>query len=486
MKRSAGILMHVTSLPSPYGIGTLGKAARDFADALHKSGMEYWQVLPIGYTGFGNSPYQCYSVYAGNPLMIDLDMLVQEGLLLRSEILALNWGDDPQQVDFEKVEIAKDKVLRTAFARFPMERAQTFFEGNRWWLWDFSLYMAAKKANNGRQWTEWEDEELKSRQVNDGHLAQLKAEMDYHVFLQYTFYQQWFLLKEYVNELGIKIIGDMPIYVSMDSCDTWSHPEIFMLDEEGRPTFVAGVPPDYFSETGQLWGNPIYRWDVLRDRGYDWWMQRIYWARRTSDLVRIDHFRGFESFWAVPYGEETAVNGRWEKGPDMDLIGRIKDQYFDSVIAEDLGILTDDVRRLLWESGFPGMKVLQFAFDSPDSDAQPHKVPSHCVMYAGTHDNNTLKGWLDAAGGFCAGFAKRYMGLSQEEGLVKGCLRTVMQSPADLVIMQMQDVLELGRDARMNTPGTAEGNWKWRMKRYAFTEEIAEYLLGLATMFSRV
>lgn len=485
MKRSAGILLHITSLPSPYGIGSLGKEAREFADSLKKAGMAYWQILPTGYTGYGNSPYQCYSVFAGNPLLIDLELLIEEGLLLRSEAAALDWGSDQERVDYEKVEAAKEQALRRAFARFPMEQAQAFAQENAWWLRDFSIYMAAKRAEGGRQWTEWQDERLKRRQLEEDALAALREEMDYQVFLQYVFYSQWFRLKEYVNSLGIQIIGDIPIYVAMDSCDTWANRELFWLDEDLAPQYVAGVPPDYFSATGQLWGNPIYRWDVLRERNYDWWMQRIDWARRSYDLVRLDHFRGFESFWMVPYGEETAVGGHWEKGPGMDLIGKIKEKYGESIIAEDLGLLTDEVRQLLWDSGFPGMKVLQFAFDSPDGDAQPHRVPSHCVMYSGTHDNDTLQGWLESAGAFCAAYAREYMGLSEEEGLVRGCLRSVMECPANLAVLQMQDVLGLGTQARMNLPGTVGDNWRWRMKPQAFTDQVAERLLRMAKMYSR-
>lgn len=492
IKRSSGILMPVFSLPSPYGIGTLGKAAYDFVDFLSDANQSWWQMLPLGPTGYGNSPYTSFSTFAGNPLLIDLDMLIEDGLLEKSDVQGLDFGKDPSGVDYDKVEETHLKLLRKAVSNVGKEEDREFFDfrsRNLSWLSDYALYMALKDHFKGEVWMDWEDEEIRLHRPEAvaRYAEMLKDDVFFHEYVQYLFYKQWDSLRKYANEARIGIIGDIPIYVALDSADVWADPRQFQLDEKNCPKEVSGVPPDYFSEEGQLWGNPLYNWDFMKSDGFGWWIRRIEGAQRLYDIIRIDHFRGFESYWAVPYGEKTARNGHWVKGPGMDLVGVLKNWFWNiQFIAEDLGFLTDEVRNLLRDSGFPGMKILQFAFDSREpSNYLPHTYDENCVCYIGTHDNTTVMAWKEETRPEDLAFAKRYLGLNEEEGLVWGLVRGGMCSPASLFIAQLQDYLELGIKARMNVPGTVGENWQWRMTKGALTEELTERIAETTRIYGR-
>lgn len=489
--RSSGILMHITSLPSPYGIGTMGKAARDFADFLHRAGQHYWQILPIGPTGFGNSPYQSCSTHAGNPLLIDLDLLKEDGLLLSSELEAIPWEGHTERVDYEFQSAVRIPLLRKAFlrGRDRYEREVNDFRRENPWADDYALYMAVKTSRNGEDWSCWPEElRLRRRGAAESYATVLAEEMNFHIFLQFLFDRQWNALREYVHSLQIEIIGDLPIYVPYDSCDVWANPELFQLEENGTPTAVAGCPPDYFSEDGQLWGNPLYDWEKMRADGYGWWIRRIASAAKRFDVIRIDHFRGLESYWAVPYGEKTARNGKWVKGPDHDFINTLHRTFPNlHLIAEDLGLLTPEVVRLQRDSGYPGMKVLEFAFvpDVPSSYL-PHNHEKNCICYSGTHDNETLAQWISSLDERTADYVAEYLGLRSREDCHWGVLRSGMASVADTFIAQMQDYLELGADARMNTPGTVgTENWSWRLNPALLTDSLAEKLARMVRMYER-
>jgi 4-alpha-glucanotransferase len=494
MKRSSGILMHISSLPSPYGIGTFGQAAYDFVDQLARAGQRYWQVLPLGPTSYGDSPYQSFSAFAGNPYFIDLDALCDEGLLDRGWISSIRWSDGERQVDYGTIFVQRFPVLRAAFSRAKenwdrMQALDRFAAENADWLNDYALFMALKDENGGVAWENWP---YPLRMREEGALQQarerLADSMRFYQFLQYLFYQQWTNLRAYANERGIQIVGDLPIYVPLDSADVWSAPQEFQLDEQRRPRWVAGVPPDYFSADGQLWGNPIYDWDYMKQTGYAWWMRRMRSACTLFDCVRIDHFRGLSSYWSVAAGAKTARDGVWVKGPGADFVDLLKAEFpaFE-IIAEDLGFLTDEVRELLHGSGFPGMKVLQFAFDAREpSNYLPHTYGRHCVCYAGTHDNTTVASWFGEANPDDAAFSVRYLGLNEQEGYVWGMLRGGMGSVANLFIAQVQDYLGLGKEARMNIPGTLGGNnWKWRLLPGEITDELIEKINAMTKMYGR-
>lgn len=489
MKRASGIIMPIFSLPGDYGIGTFGKEAYKFIDFLSDAGQKYWQVLPMGPTDCGNSPYSSLSVFAGNPNFIDLEQLAEENILDRNELDSLDWGNG--NIDYKKVIANKNKVLKTAYIKgyeMVKEEVTDFAEENISWIYDYALYMALKEKFNGTAWYEWDyDIRLRNKETVEKYRAELKDNINYHIYIQYLFFKQWDRLKKYAKEKDVKFIGDIPIYAAMDSADVWASPENFMLDEKNMPIDVAGVPPDYFSEEGQLWGNPIYDWEAMRNDGYGWWIRRIGGAEKLYDVIRIDHFRGLESYWAVPAGEKTAINGEWRKGPGIDFINRIKGWFIGiEIIAEDLGILTDDVRELLKESGFPGMKVLQFAFDeSGESDYLPHKYSKNCVCYGGTHDNATIKEWEQSGDAKEIAFAKEYFGLNENDSFNFGIIRGGMASVADLFITQMQDYLELGAEARTNIPGIAFGNWEWKMKKGVYTKELADKILRMTKMYGR-
>lgn len=489
MKRSAGILLPIFSLPSDYGIGSLGKEARAFADFLHDAGQSWWQILPVGPTGQGNSPYTSASTFAGNPLFIDLETLAASGLLDEADLDAARLPVG-SKVDYESVCRLREPLLRKAAARAwekDGDAIRAFADGTPW-LREYTLFQAAR-SHFGCAWCDWPDEALRRHEsaAVEQWRKDLEAEIAYHTCVQYWFFSQWAALKEYVNNLGIRIIGDVPIYVSLDSSDVWSEREQFLLDKEGKPSKVAGVPPDYFSEDGQLWGNPLYDWASMKQDGFSWWIRRVGGAARLFDAIRIDHFRGLESYWAVPYGETSARIGRWVKGPGMDLIGVLTAKFPNiQFIAEDLGYLTPEVRQLLQESGLPGMKVLQFAFDSRESSNYlPHTYPRHCVCYAGTHDNSTLMGWKNDADPADIATAREYLGLNEEEGFHWGILRGGQSSVADLFVAQMQDYLGLGSEARMNTPGILGGNWQWRMLPGQITEGLTKRIAHMTSLYGR-
>lgn len=491
MKRSSGILLPISALPSPYGIGTLGKAAYDFVDFLAASGQSWWQVLPVGPTSYGDSPYQSFSTYAGNPYFVDLDLLAEDGLLDRAELDAVDWGDDAAQVDYGKIYENRFLLLQKA-AKIGLVRdaaeITAFVEQNKGWLPDYALFMALKRHFGMKAWSEWpEDARLRKAAALEKYRAALKANVDLFIYIQYLFFRQWAELRSYAHDLGIGIIGDLPIYVAMDSADVWASPESFQLDEQNVPTAVAGVPPDYFSADGQLWGNPLYRWDKMKEDGFGWWIRRVEGASKLFDVLRIDHFRGFESYWAVPFGEATARNGKWIKGPGMDLVGVLTNWFYNvDFIAEDLGFLTPEVRKLLADSGLPGMKILEFAFDTRESsDYMPHTYDHNCVCYVGTHDNAPVMAWREEADRADIAVAERYLGLNDTEGFHWGMIRGGMSSVADLFVTQMQDYLGLGAESRMNTPGKAGGNWAWRVQKEQLTEELAEKIVAMTKLYGR-
>ena len=489
--RQSGILMHITSLPGPYGIGTMGKNAYAFIDFLEKAGQSCWQILPLTPTGYGDSPYQSCSTYAGNHYLIDLDTLVEEGLLRQEEIADINWGEDSLKADFGLLYESRLNVLHLAYGRFvPDGGFEGFCRENGSWLSDFALFMALKDTHGGAPWYQWE-EPLKRRDPDAlwEIRKDLKERTQFYSFVQYLFYKQWSALRAYAHEKGISIIGDVPIYVPYDSADVWSSPELFWLNEALDPVAVAGCPPDCFNEDGQLWGNPLYRWDVHHTERYNWWIRRLAAANARYDIIRIDHFRGFESYWAVPYGDPTARGGQWLKGPGMDFIGAVKKALPQvEMIAEDLGFLTPEVKKLRDDSGYPGMKVLGFAFDSREpSDYLPYTYTENTVCYTGTHDNMTTRQWFETADPDAALYAAQYMALTEEEGYVWGTIRTAMSSVSKLCIVPMQDYLDLGGEARMNFPGTrTSDNWTWRAADGFINDALAEKIRRMTGLYGRI
>ena len=486
--------MPISALPSPYGIGTLGKQAREFVDFLTDARQSYWQMLPVGPTSYGDSPYQSPSTFAGNPYFIDLDLLCEDGLLKQDEIDALFWGNDPERVDYYALYKSRFTLLRKAYERgFERDRkkVEAFLKENAYWLSDYSLFMAVKLHFGMRSWLEWEDEDIRLRKpaAVEEYRKKLEADINYVIYIQYLFFKQWDALRDYAHQKNIRIIGDMPIYVALDSVDVWSNPDCFKLDEKGFPTDVSGVPPDNFTADGQLWGNPLYDYERMEKDGYKWWINRVKGAAKLFDVIRIDHFRGFESYWAVPFGETTATNGRWIKGPEMKLVGRLKESFPEiRFIAEDLGYPSKEVVQLLKDSNFPGMKVLQFAFDTRDENNKnhlPHTYTENSVCYAGTHDNDTLLGWMDTANPEDIKRAVDYLGLNELEGRVRGVLRSGMATVSNLFVAQMQDWLELDTRARMNTPGSPEGNWQWRMKKDVLTPVLSAEIARMTIRYNR-
>lgn len=472
MRRSSGVLLHITSLPGRYGIGALGKQARQFADFCRQAGLSWWQVLPVGPTGYGNSPYQSDSVFAGNPQLIDLEELTAQGLLTRKECGAPDWGKQKDRVDFERIKAEKPKLLRLAFSRARVqqelwEKVERFCRQEGSWLSDYALYLAIKEEQGGSPWQQWPQElRLRYPQALAKARERLREQTEYHSFVQYLFYTQWQSLREYCNRKGVRLIGDIPIYVAPDSCDTWVNTRLFEYDENCQPLRVAGCPPDYFSKTGQLWGNPLYRWDVMEREDFAWWVERIGAMSRLFDLIRIDHFRGFAGYYAIDAGEQTAEHGRWERGPGEKLFTRLREQLPQArLIAEDLGTITPDVEQLRDRFGFPGMKVLQFAFSPQEQSSYlPHNCPKRAVIYTGTHDNDTSRGWARSAGKQERRMAATYMGVKKEKDFAWGLVRTAWVSPCELAIAPMQDFLNLPSAARMNTPSTVGDNWVWRME----------------------
>ena len=488
--RTSGILMHITSLPGEYGVGTMGKQAYEFVDFLKKAGQSIWQILPLTPTGFGDSPYQSCSTFAGNHYLIDLPTLVQEGLLTEQDLEGIRWNISEDKVDFGLLYNNRLKVLRAAYGRFtPGADYEAFCAENSSWLPDFALFMALKDKFGGKPWYEWE-EKLKFRDPDAIWAArgELKEQISFFSFVQYLFFKQWTALHDYAQKSGITIIGDVPIYVPRDSVEVWSSPELFQMDEKLDPKAVAGCPPDAFSADGQLWGNPLYRWDAVAADGYSWWIRRLAAAGKLYDVVRMDHFRAFAGYWSVPFGDKTAKGGQWITGPGMDFISAVKEALPElKLIAEDLGYLTQDVLDLRDASGYPGMKVLQFAFDSREpSDYLPHTYTANSVCYTGTHDNMTTRQWLETGTPEMQQYATEYMRLSKEEGMVWGVIRTAMSSVSDTCVIPLQDYLDLGAEARMNFPGTTNSNWTWRAKDGMIVDALAEKIRHLTTLYARL
>ena len=489
--------MSVTSLPGRYGIGCFSKSAYDFVDWLREAGQTCWQILPLGPTSYGDSPYQSFSTFAGNPYFISLEELTEEGVLTKKECQSADFGKRADDIDYEKIYKNRYPLLHKAYERSRISEDPDyvcFAEENRWWLADYALFMAVKERFGGAPWTEWaEDIRLRRDYAMDYYRRELYFDIEFQQYLQYKFFSQWKKLKAYANEKGIQIIGDIPIYVAMDSADAWAHPELFQLDERNMPAAVAGCPPDGFSATGQMWGNPLYRWEYHKSTGYDWWMSRMWFCFQMYDVVRIDHFRGFDEYYSIPYGEETAVNGHWEKGPGIDLF-RCMEQRLGKhqVIAEDLGYVTDSVRKMVQESGFPGMKVLEFAFDSRDSgsasDYLPHNYAENSAAYTGTHDNETIAGWFRSITDEERQMARDYLcdQHTPAEELYKSFIALVMRSRSDLCIIPMQDYLGLDNQSRMNQPSTLGKNWKWRLVKGELSDELKEEILAITRRYGRM
>ena len=497
MNRGAGILLSITSLPSKYGIGCFSKSAYDFVDWLKAAGQTYWQILPLGPTSYGDSPYQSFSTYAGNPYFIDLEALIEEGVLTREECEKADMGEEEGTIDYKKMYEGRYPLLRKAYERSNISQNPDyirFMEENGWWLSDYALFMAVKGRFDGAPWTEWaQDIRLRWGYAMDYYRRELYFDIEFQQYLQFTFYKQWQALKDYANRQGVRIIGDIPIYVAMDSADAWAHPELFQLDQDNVPLAVAGCPPDGFSAVGQLWGNPLYRWDYHRQTGYDWWMKRLAHCFSLYDVVRIDHFRGFDEYYSIPYGAKSAIGGHWEKGPGMDLFRRMREVLGEKeVIAEDLGYVTDSVRQLVRDTGFPGMKVLEFAFDSRDSgcanDYLPHNYTENCVAYTGTHDNETIRGWFESTREDERRLARAYIcdKYTPRQYLHTSFISLIMASRANLCDIPIQDYMGYDNTCRMNKPSTVGINWKWRLKSGELTEDLQKEIRAITRRYGRL
>ncbi len=497
--RRSGVLLPITSIPSKYGIGGFSKECYEFVDFLEKAGQSLWQILPLGPTGYGDSPYQSFSTYAGNPYFIDLEELIEAGWItqedcegdLLTEAPAGTEGMKDRYVDYGKIYETRFTVLRKACANSGIEQDpafRKFCEDSAYWLDVNGLYMAVKSAFGGKSFIEW-DEDIRFRKPDA--LRQYREtyaeEIGFIRFQQYLFSKQWSALRAYAAKKGIQIIGDIPIYVAYDSADVWASPELFQLDEDLKPVGVAGCPPDAFSATGQLWGNPLYRWEYHKETGYDWWIRRIARCYELYDILRIDHFRGFDEYYFIPYGDPTAQFGHWEKGPGYDIFQVMKNKLGKmNVIAEDLGYLTPSVLRLVKKSGYPGMKVLLFAFDGgSDSAYLPHNYERNAVVYTGTHDNDTIEGWLKNAKRKTVSFTMRYLNVKRKRDIRQAMIRAALSSTADTAVIPIQDYLGLDNSARMNLPSTLGNNWKWRLLPGELTEELAEEMAGLAKLYDR-
>lgn len=487
--RSCGILLHISSLPNKYGIGTLGKCAYDFVDFLKASKQSAWQVLPIGPTSYGDSPYQTFSAFAGNPYFIDFDLLKEEGLLKEEDYEYMETDNDTE-VDYAYQYNNRFDVLKRAFDRFDKENAKfkKFKKNNKDWLEEYALFMTIKYLNNGVSWWLWDKPlKLHKKSAITKIKKEYKEEIEFWSFLQFKFFEQWLALKKYTNDNGIKIIGDIPIYVAHDSSDVWANPSNWQMDENGEPINVAGCPPDAFALKGQLWGNPIYNYDLMEQEGFSWWIKRVEKSLELYDTIRIDHFRGFESYYSIKYGSEDAINGEWVKGPGIKLFNAIKEKLGEvSIIAEDLGFITEDVYELLRKTGYPGMKVLQFGFDSKsDSEYLPHNYVKNCVVYPGTHDNMTILSWFNGLTDDDKWFVRNYLDMRDDYFICDKIIRSCLQSVADTVIVQMQDYIGLGDEGRMNVPSTLGGNWVWRLPKHYLNESQSGYLAFLATTYRR-
>lgn len=492
--RGSGILLPIASLPSKYGIGAFSESAYKFIDQLKTAGQKYWQILPIGPTGYGDSPYQSFSTFAGNPYFIDLDRLIEEGLLTQDECDEMDYGNNLRYIDYEKIYFSRFPILKKAYSRSNCMADPgyiAFQKENEDWLEDYSLYMAIKDSYGGLSWVNWEAKlRYRDKATLELYREKLENDVGFYKFIQYEFNKQWADIKSYANNNGIEIIGDIPIYVAFDSADTWSHPELFQIDDELNPIAVAGCPPDSFAEDGQLWGNPLYNWDVHKKSDYAWWIKRIDMSFRWYDILRVDHFKGFDEYYSIPYGETTARNGKWMKGPGIEFFREIEKQLGkQDIIAEDLGYITESVRELLKETGFPGMKVLEFAFDSrEESDYLPHNYNNNSVVYTGTHDNETLKGWFETIPPEDKEYVLRYINRDRAsaDALVWDMICLAQQSVADLCIIPVQDYLGLGNEARINTPSTVGLNWKWRLLEEDITEDLLLRIQSITKTYGRI
>jgi 4-alpha-glucanotransferase len=490
-QRSSGILLHITSLPSPFGIGDLGEEARAFIDFLHEAGQTLWQILPLGPTGYGNSPYQSLSAFAGNTLLIDPRALISEGWLNETVIETIGFSSG--QTKFDIVRDFKERILRHAFHRFRTLSAnehaafQQFCDSSSWWLDDYAMFAVLKKVHGGSAWTLWNGELARREPAALEAIARTYEEdILEQKFFQFLFFRQWNSLRDYARERNVRVLGDLPIFVAHDSADVWAHREYFKLDDEGNPLVVAGVPPDYFSETGQLWGNPLYNWERLRADDFKWWIDRVHWSLELFDFVRVDHFRGFAACWEIPAGEATAVNGNWIETPGRELFAALQKSLGDlPIIAENLGVITEDVEQLRESFGFPGMRVLQFAFGGDaTNDHLPHNHTRDTVVYTGTHDNDTTIGWFTSLEADARAHCAQYLATEGRE-INWDMIRAAVASVATTAIIPMQDVLGLGTEARMNLPASKDGNWTWRMKPNATNDEIAERLNDLTRLYGR-
>ena len=497
--RSSGVLLPIFSLPGKYGIGCFSKEAYKFVDFLKKAGQTYWQILPIGPTSYGDSPYQSFSTFAGNPYFIDLENLIEQKLLTVEECEGASMGNRANDIDYGALYNERFRLLRLAYSRIDsvIKKKVSDFANKEEWLEDYALFMALKDAHDGASFFTWEDE-LRLRDA----AAIAKAKEDYadeigfYQYLQYEFFRQWKELKKYANKQDIKIIGDIPIYIAEDSADVWCNPKLFQMDENGRPTAVAGCPPDAFSELGQMWGNPLYDWPAHKKEGYAWWIRRMEKCSELYDVIRIDHFRGFDEYYSIPYGRKDAVVGQWEKGPGLELFTAMKEKLGElNIIAEDLGYITPTVRQLVKDTGFPNMKIMEFAFDGREpkeggaktNDYLPFNMDHNCVVYTGTHDNETLYGWLDNVGKASLAEAKRFMDIKwiTKKGFVKKMIRLAISSPANYCIIPIQDYLCLGNEARINEPSTLGTNWRWRLVEGQLTDKLADEMLYLANLYGR-
>ncbi len=486
MTKSSGILLPIFSLPSKYGIGCFSKEAYNFIDKLYRSGQKYWQILPLNPTSYGDSPYQSFSSFAGNPYFIDLEKLIDENLISVHDCKNINFGSQQSNIDYELLYKNRFKILKKAYSNWCKPEDFTLSNETK----EYCFFMALKDHFMGKSWFLWDDG-IKNRTEESVcyYKKLLKAEIEFYEFLQLKFNEQWADLKSYANLKGIKIIGDIPIYVALDSTECWIDKKLFQFNENLDPSFVAGCPPDGFSEDGQLWGNPLYNWDIHKSTDYKWWIRRIEYVFEMYDIVRIDHFRGFDEYYKIPFGNKNAVNGFWEKGPGIELFDAIKESLGElDIIAEDLGFLTDSVIELLSMSGYPGMKVLQFAFDSrEDGDYLPHKYNENCVVYTGTHDNDTTFGWYDKINDSDKQYAQKYIDsrIGKSDEINWDLIELAYDSVANLAIIPMQDVLGLGSESRINTPSTLGCNWKWRMKKDEFSDEIVIKLFNIVKKYGR-
>ena len=499
MKRYSGVLLSVTSLPSAYGIGCFDQAAYDFVDWLEKAGQRYWQILPLGatsHTGAFDSPYQAYSAFAGNPYFISLDALIEEGVLTREECDAVDFGSDPAKVDYALLAKNRMPLLRKAYQRSNVTGNGDFVDfcrENFWWLDDYALFMAVREFFGGAGWTQWpEDIRMHYGPALDYYREKLYFDVEFHKYLQFKFYEQWSKLKKYANDRHIRIVGDMPIYVSPDGSDVWAEPKLFQLDEHNQSTRIAGCPPDSFAEDGQVWGNPLYDWDYHKTTGYHWWVTRMWYSYKLYDMVRLDHFRGFDEYFSIPADTGKAKDGRWEQGPGMDLFDTLTAMLGErEVIAEDLGLMTDGVRKLVRDSGYPNMKVIQFAFNAGDvggsNEYLPHNYNNNCVVYTGTHDNETVAGWFAGLDKENKAYVREYLDDrdTANKWMYKKLVKLAMRSAARICVIPIQDWLGLDNTARMNTPGTVDDNWSWRMLPGQATQALGEEVLAVTLRYGR-